>query len=205
MQRLYCYVDESGQDTRGRLFLVSVVITERSLREELERRLLEIEQQSGKKATKWQKTSFDRRMAYLNGVLQLSRLSGSLFYAVYSESREYVSLSAWTVAQAIGIKAIGDYQATILIDGLNDRERQQVRRELQRLRVRYRDVRGVRDEASPFIRLADALAGFLRDHEEGKQYTQGLGSVSFVGEMFQMTKGPPLVYKEAIHRASSPR
>lgn len=27
-QKLYCYVDETGQDTEGRLFLVSVVVTD---------------------------------------------------------------------------------------------------------------------------------------------------------------------------------
>lgn len=32
VQRLYCYVDESGQDTEGKLFLVAVVVTERHSR-----------------------------------------------------------------------------------------------------------------------------------------------------------------------------
>jgi hypothetical protein len=27
-QKLFCYVDETGQDTQGRLFVVSVVITD---------------------------------------------------------------------------------------------------------------------------------------------------------------------------------
>lgn len=47
-QKLYCYVDETGQDTEGQLFLVSVVVTEQeqeSFAHELER----IEAESGKR------------------------------------------------------------------------------------------------------------------------------------------------------------
>jgi hypothetical protein len=33
-QKLYCYVDETGQDTLGQFFIVSVVITE-DIREKL--------------------------------------------------------------------------------------------------------------------------------------------------------------------------
>ena len=45
-QKLYCYVDETGQDTEGRLFLVSVVITEQE-REEFARELEQIESEPG--------------------------------------------------------------------------------------------------------------------------------------------------------------
>jgi len=40
MQKLYCYIDETGQDTKGKLFLVSIVIQEQEreeLREKIER------------------------------------------------------------------------------------------------------------------------------------------------------------------------
>jgi hypothetical protein len=69
MQRLYCYVDESGQDTQGKLFLVTAVVTERQYREELEQRLLEIEEISRKRQMKWRPTSFERRLAYLEAIL----------------------------------------------------------------------------------------------------------------------------------------
>ncbi len=41
-QKLYCYVDETGQDTEGHLFLVSVVVTEQE-RESFARELERIE------------------------------------------------------------------------------------------------------------------------------------------------------------------
>ena len=54
-EKLYAYVDESRQDTRGRFFLVAVVITEQE-RDVLRRQLAEIERTSGKETHKWTKT-----------------------------------------------------------------------------------------------------------------------------------------------------
>jgi len=46
-----------------------------------------------------------------------------------------------------------------------------VRTELKRLKIRYRKIRGMKDEQNTFLRLADALAGFLRDAHEKETYT----------------------------------
>src|SRR5689334_8006427 len=43
MQKLYAYVDESGQDTEGERFYVAVVVID-EVRDELERQLLILEQ-----------------------------------------------------------------------------------------------------------------------------------------------------------------
>jgi hypothetical protein len=53
-QKLYAYVDESGQDTLGELFLVSVVVTGEA-REGLRKKLRTIERASGKQTKKWRK------------------------------------------------------------------------------------------------------------------------------------------------------
>lgn len=52
MDKLYCFVDETGQDTKGKFFLVSVVISGAE-REHLGKLLNETEQQSGKLEKKW--------------------------------------------------------------------------------------------------------------------------------------------------------
>lgn len=54
MQKLYCYVDESGQDTRGALFVVALVITGEA-REQVRTALQQIEERTGKHK-KWKKT-----------------------------------------------------------------------------------------------------------------------------------------------------
>lgn len=174
MQRLYCYVDETGQDTRGRFFLVAAVIVGGSVREELGRRLLLIGEESGKRRTKWQRANFERRLAYIDRVLRLESLQDSLFYAVYQGTRDYIPATTGTIAAAIKARAAGEYQATILVDGLNRKERDRVARGLRRSGIRYRSLRGIRDEADSLIRLADGLAGFLRDYEEGMPYAVDL-------------------------------
>jgi len=63
-KKLYWYVDETGQDTAGDFFLVSVVVTEdeqAAFIHQLER----IEAETGKRQIKWHKTSVQRRVAYV--------------------------------------------------------------------------------------------------------------------------------------------
>lgn len=138
-QKLYCYVDETGQDTQG-------------------------------ERVKWIKTRYDRRLAYIRRVLQQPIFQGKLNFAIYRDTREYLSLTVQTVAQAILIHAQEPYKATVLIDGLPRSQRAKVGTRLRRLGVRIRKVRGVRkDESDALIRLADALCGFVRAASEGQE------------------------------------
>ena len=77
-QKLYCYVDESGQDTHGELFIVAVVITD-DQREALLSALEQIERDSGKGANKWHKTMPQRRLDYIAAVLKLMRREVPMF------------------------------------------------------------------------------------------------------------------------------
>lgn len=60
------------------------------------------------------------------------------------------------------------------IDGLDKKSKQRISRQLKEKGVLYKKVRGKRDEGNAWIRLADAIAGFCRDTEENKPYTQSL-------------------------------
>lgn len=46
MKKLYCFVDETGQDTKGKFFLVSVVLKGEEGLNDLEQKLLKIESSS---------------------------------------------------------------------------------------------------------------------------------------------------------------
>lgn len=171
--RLYCYADETGPDTEGKMFLVAVVITTGELREAIERGLEGLEEKSGKGLLKWKLTSISKKQSYLLGILRIGALQGSLFYAVYRDTKDYLKLVSLTIAEAIiAFSQDKDYQATIYIDGLRKNERKEVVRFLKG--IKRRKVGGLRDESSAYIRLADALAGFFRDYEEGKPYTKEL-------------------------------
>ena len=167
MYKLYCYLDETGQDTQGRLFVVAAVITD-DARDSVRSFLEHIEHASGKGQKKWSKATRAQRQTYMAQVLQAPALHERLFYARFSQTTTYLHCVLHTAALAITTVAVGqDYRATVLIDGLQREERFRVGVGLRQLQVAVRRVRGLRDESDAFIRLADAVAGFVRGHLEG--------------------------------------
>ena len=51
---------------------------------------------------------------------------------------------------------------------------QDVRKELKKLKINYRKIRGMKDEQDPILRLADSIAGFLRDSLENQSYAKSI-------------------------------
>ena len=176
MHKFYCYIDETGQDTEGRFFLVAVVIAEKEQRDNLERQLEKIEQSSRKGKVRWKKTSLQGRLAYLTGVLSVDSLRENLFYACYQDRKDYGHLTTLTIAQAVlyKVKEKEDYQVIVYVHKANKEERKRISAGLGRENIKKKRVRGMREGSSALIRLADALAGFLRDYEEGQTYTRDL-------------------------------
>lgn len=127
-------------------------------------------------------------MAYLAEIFSLKIFQGNIFYGVFKDTHEYVALTTYTIAQAISLKTQKQYQTTIIIDGLNKKERERVIQGLKSLQIRYRKVRGLKEQASPILRLADAIAGFLRDYIEGQKYTKEIYLKCKVAEYIQEIK-----------------
>lgn len=172
MKKLYCFVDETGQDTKGLFFLVAIVLKEKKSLEFLEKKLRNIEIKSGKKFSKWTKTRNKNKRNYLLQIVDIKALKNSIFYSVYRDTKEYTPLISFSIAKAIFAKKENDYQVKITIDGINKREIGKVRTELKKLRIKYKKIRGLKDEQSVFLRLADAMAGFIRDFSEKQDYTK---------------------------------
>ena len=177
-QKFYCYVDETGQDTEGELFLVSVVLKDKEQLDALRQKLSKIEKSTNKKFLKWFKTPFVVKEKYLFELTKIKELREAVYYSFYKEGgKEYTPLISLTVAKSIIFQKVKDYEATITIDGLNAAETDKVRRELKRLGVHYRKIRGMKDEQEILLRLADSMAGVLRDCVEGREYAKKLLSI----------------------------
>lgn len=162
MQKLYCYVDESGQDTEGDLFIVAVVLATGDATP-FAKVLEQIERSSGKGRVKWHEAKDDARLTYIRRVLTTPLFKGMLHYAVYRHTRDYLTRIVLTTARTITAASSLPYRATIFIDGLPKSQLQWVGSELRHLHIKTRKVRGVRkEESSALIRLADALCGFVR-------------------------------------------
>lgn len=171
IKKLYAYVDESGQDTKGLVFVVSVLILENEygvVCEKLER----IEFESGKKNQKWNKSKSDFRQAYIEGILKIEELRGGLFFEIFSDSKKYIKLTSYTTAKAI-LKKSGkhDYKVTVFVDGFKKKEVEIFTRGLRELRIKTKKIRGVKkDENNALIRLVDSVCGLIRDSEDGNEW-----------------------------------
>jgi hypothetical protein len=173
-QKIYCYVDETGQDTEGDLFLVALVVTGQE-RDELVLEAERIEENTGKGLLKWRKTSLARKQAYLRAVFISPRFSSALFFAQYRQTKgAYIDLMVYATARAILSKAKSNYESVVIVDGLRQKETRHFAHGLRSLHVAVEKVRGMKDESNSLIRLADAIAGFMRDYLEGQPYATEL-------------------------------
>ena len=166
--KLYCYVDETGQDTGDGhhvpFYAVGVVVTAHD-RQELEKRCEVYEQASGKRTTKWRKTKYPFRIAYLHHILNDQQLMGCLRVVIFGDvKKEFDQATQHGIAQAILWNAPTSYTAYVYIDALAKGKRVEYRQALQKEGVHMGEIKGIaRDESSALIRLADALAGATRD------------------------------------------
>jgi Protein of unknown function (DUF3800) len=167
-QKLYAYVDESGQDTNGEMFLVSVVVIS-SKRDALRELLRDVETKSRKHGKKWSRTVKDRRVAYIKHIIDSKEFIGLIYYSHYKKARVFIDLTVLSTAKAILDQAKQPYDATVYVDGLTKHDRKYFTKGLRKLQVKTDLARGLTDEADEFIRLADAIAGFVRDGTEGEK------------------------------------
>jgi hypothetical protein len=175
-EKLYTYVDETGQDTEGEFFLVATVIVGNE-RDGLLMDLENIERQSGKGGQSWRQTHHDRRIAYVDRVLADHRLHGTIFYGIHQGTRDYQAATIETIIRALNTRAPERrYKVTVIVDGLHRAEWRGVAVGLRHAGIPVKKVRASRDQTNALGRLADAMAGFIRDGVEGVEaFTERLG------------------------------
>ena len=163
LERVDLFVDESGQDTKGKLFVVAVVATEDG--DKLRQFCLSAEESSGKKNTKWGKSDNNKRLVYLRSIIQHAT-SGNvkLFYDVFHKITNYDAATIEGIAKSIRILRPSGSRVYVHVDGLTKTKRNDYKTQLRKSSCPVRKVSGIRkDENEPLIRLADALAGASRD------------------------------------------
>jgi len=99
-QKLYAYVDESGQDTEGRFFVVSVVLfgTER---DSVLARLEALEVRSRKGRIKWRRARYAFRQDSTAGLLDMPLLAESICVMTFRQGRNYCELTVDSTARTI--------------------------------------------------------------------------------------------------------
>jgi len=174
MDKLYCYVDESGQDTfahagHKQLFIVSIAVLQQD-RRELAEICEQYEKVSGKGKFKWGQAEYTKRLRYMRLVLADGRFRQALRYVIFTSitRNDFDKATIDGIARAVSWKQNSSrFQTHVYIDGLAKSKRDEYRRQLKAKGILIAEVKGVpREESNALTRLADALAGFVRDAVE---------------------------------------
>lgn len=120
--KLTAFVDESGQDTEGEIFVVTIVVLENE-KQGLANMLDRIEVESGKRNVKWHKAGHSVRKDYMERLLAEKDIRGVVFVDVFRDTKEYIELTSNATAKAV-LKKAGrrGYKAAIFVDGLKRKE-----------------------------------------------------------------------------------
>ncbi len=178
--RLYCYVDESGQDStahdaRKRIFVVAVAIFEAD-RELLCTILDNYEAQSGKGRRKWNSTNVESRLTYWQLISADDKFKRVLYFSQEEPPYrpEFDARTIISIAKALRMRQPdGDYSADIYVDGISETKQTHYANELRSIGVKVHRVRRAKkNENGALIRLADALAGLAREAAEGNTDAQ---------------------------------
>ncbi|OGY37333.1 MAG: hypothetical protein A3E36_03415 [Candidatus Andersenbacteria bacterium RIFCSPHIGHO2_12_FULL_45_11b] len=172
MATVFEYIDESGQDTLGYLFVVSVVIADER-RDALLELIERIEIDSKKRNRKWHGSDPKYRAEYLESISRCAELEKKIFIKKFSNRNDYTVMTAQTAGEALLTQRAD--KAVIYVDGLRESQKSSFKRSLKpSLRISAK-IRGVRkDENNAFIRLADAICGVVRDSEDGNRWAKKL-------------------------------
>ncbi len=164
MRKLYCFVDENGLETRGRIFIVALIaFTENAAT--ISDECAGYEHISGKGKTKWGKAEHSRRLAYLKHTFKSPTLNGYLHYAVFYNTQDYESSTLDAIARTVRYHSTQETcKAVIYVDALSKTKRHTFGNRLRKAGISTHKVQGItKDENNPLVRLADAIAGFVRD------------------------------------------
>ena len=169
----YVYVDEAGQyTTQGDAFHVGAVIVGAPVRDDLQQRIQRIEQSVGKRG-KWNGCSVAVKTSFLQAVFD--EPPSGLYWHRSRQRSGYLEVTAAAAARAMQRVTAEDSQFLLIIDALKKSTRQRVSRILREHHIRWRAIHvDKRDEMEPLLRLADAIAGFVRDVHHEKPYVQTL-------------------------------
>jgi hypothetical protein len=117
-QKLYCYVDETGQDDASRVFVVVAVVSADD-QERFREALTEIERAAGTGNRKWHKSRPERRLRYLELALERDIGLEDVFFGSYPKPLPYFFPFIEVLERAIAMKAGPSYTARVFVDGID--------------------------------------------------------------------------------------
>lgn len=167
-KKLYCFVDETGQDAGSQLFIVAAVIAWDDA-QALRSSLMEMEKQLKVGSKKWHKLRPASRMEFINAFLREKYPNLKIYFGRFKKPTLYYFPTLEVVEKALG-SFTKPIEAVVSIDGLDSISAKKMTNALRSKHLQLNLVKGWRDESEVLIRLADRWAGCLRqafiDHNQ---------------------------------------
>ena len=174
IRKLYYFIDETGQDTAAQpekkqaIFVVAVIVLD-SRQSPLANIVARYEKTSRKGKTPWHKAKYSFRLDFIRSIIRNNRFKGTLWYQVFRQPSKpfFDAYTLQAIANCIGDKFKNyRYIKEIYVDGLTRSKQSEYAVELRRTGIHRASFHRATDQGSSLIRLADALAGLVREAEE---------------------------------------
>jgi hypothetical protein len=162
-RKYYCYVDETGQDTKGKLFLVGVLVVEDKEKATLwADRLNKL-----KKRIKWHGTKKKNKIAFLEALSQ-SSFPFKSFVSVFKDCKDYFKATLEGISKSL--KNLGKERILLFFDGkIHKKIRLKIGVFLHCQKIKVKKVRGINIKKEPLIEIIDAIVGAVREKIEGEK------------------------------------
>ena len=111
-KKIYCYVDETGQDTKGKLFIVSIVVVGKD-KDLFQKAVEEVEIESGKRRSKWGKTNYSSRISYLKKLILIKTCKYLICFSKY-KTMDFDLATIQTISKTIHYKITSEIENKII-------------------------------------------------------------------------------------------
>lgn len=156
-RKIYCFIDETGQDLGSDIFIVVAVVVVSNLDET---RIGNI---------KWHKSDYRYRIKFMEKSLSVDRKDLTVYFMKVKKPVFYYLPMVEILGRAISANSDRNTQAIVCIDGLDKSSAKKITNALRIKVSRVKLAKGVRDESEVLIRLADRWAGCIRMSLSGNE------------------------------------
>jgi hypothetical protein len=160
-KKLYCFVDETGQDTGSQVFVVVAVIVTSNI-ETVRQRLEELEKYTKIGVIKWHKSNYKFRIEFLEEFLRQDNEDLYIYFLKVKKPVFYWLPTIEVLQKSIPNHSGSKTQVIICVDGLDKFSSKKYTNALRSKDLKIKLAKGPRDESEPLIRLADRWAGCIR-------------------------------------------
>ena len=172
-KKLYCYVDETGQDVGSKVFIIVAVVVISNV-DAARERLQELEAKTRIGKIKWHKSDYKYRIKFMEEFLLGDNKDLRIYFLKVRKPVFYYLPTVEILQRAIAANNASNTQAIICIDGLDKFSGKKYTNALRTKTLKIKLAKGARDESEALIRLADRWAGCIRMALSGNEDCEAL-------------------------------